>query len=146
MGMKALDLGIPMMFVTVFTIGLGGVFALIAWQNVFSEWRKTGRWSTSAAMHTFSAAVYLPLICYLLLASTSPLLQDRYLRNIPFAAIAQLSVLVTSFVLVIFSLVLLRWDSSRGRGAILTGSRALFGIDVLGFIGIAIGLRALLFP
>src|SRR5437899_4434405 len=104
MGMNNWNLGMPMMFVTVCTIGLGGLSALIAWRHVVYDWRRTTHWRVSTALHTFSASVYLPLIGYLLLAVTSPGLQEHYIQGIPLAAIVYLGVLAASFILVIISL------------------------------------------
>jgi tellurite resistance protein TehA-like permease len=144
MGMDNWNLGIPMMLVTVCTIGLGGLFALIAWRDVVYDRRRTTHWKASTALHTFSASVYLPLIGYVFLAVTSPSLQERYIQGIPLAAVLYLGVLAASFILVIISLLFVQRDSGSVRGVVLTGSRILFVVDALGSIGIVMGLRVML--
>jgi hypothetical protein len=144
MGMNNWNLVIPMMFVTVCTIGLGGLCALIAWRDVVYDWRRTTHWKVSTALHTFSASVYLPLIGYLLLAVTSPGLQELYIQGISLAAVVYLGVLAASFILVIISLLFVQRDSGSVRGVVLTGSGILFVVDVLGSIGIVMGLRVML--
>jgi hypothetical protein len=143
MGMNNWNLGIPMMLVTVCTIGLGGLFALIAWRDVVYDWRRTTHWKVSTALHTFSASVYLPLIGYLLLAVTSPSSQERYIQGMPLAAVLYLGVLAASFILVIVSMLFVQRDLGPAKGVVLTGSRVLFVVDMLGFIGIVMGLRVM---
>jgi hypothetical protein len=145
MGLDNLGLGLAVMFVTTCTIGLGGIFVLIAWRDAVYDRRKNARWKVPAALHTFSASVYLVLIGYFLLWLTAPTLQERSIRNISLAAIVYLFVLVASFALVVISMVLLRRDSRPDQGIVLAGSRVLFVVDVLGFIEIIMGLRRILF-
>jgi tellurite resistance protein TehA-like permease len=141
MGLDNLGVGLAVMFMTGSTIGLGGICVLIAWKDVIYDRRKNARWRVPAALHTFSAAVYLDLIGYILLSLTAPSLRERYIGNIRLAAIVYLGVLIGSFVLVLSSLVLLRREGRPGRGAVLAGSRIVFVIDVLGFLVIITGLR-----
>lgn len=142
MGFEIWDIGIPVMLVAVCTVGLGGLFTLVAWKEIVCDWHKSSRWDVSAAVHAFSAAVYLIPLDVLFLKLTSSVLDERYFHAIPLAAIVDLFVVAASFILVTTSMVLVRRNSRPGNRAVRMGSMVLFVVDAVGCIGVIMGLRA----
>jgi hypothetical protein len=130
MDWSGLDFFVAAMFMTVLTVGLGGVLLAIAWIKVFIESASEASGRNSAALHTFTAAVLLDAIALPVLWLTSDHLKS---------AVWSLF-LIASFAFVIASMVLGRRKPRSGRGPVTFGSMTLFIVNLLGFLGIILSL------
>jgi hypothetical protein len=133
MGWEGFAFFFPALFVTVGTIGLGGLFVLTAWADVVRASATPDQSRRPAALFPFTAAVLLDLIGLVCLWMIPTAVLNYEVIGTPLSHLVWSLFLVASFVFVIISMVLAR--KSLGSGKIVqSGSRALLVIDVLGFI------------
>jgi hypothetical protein len=125
---------LPALFVTVGTIGLGGLFLSLALADVVRASATNGHRGIPPALRIFSFAVFLDLIALVCLWMIPTALLNYEVIGTPLSHLVWSLFLVASFVLVIISIVLAQKSSGPEKDFVQSGSRALFAIDVLGFI------------
>jgi hypothetical protein len=131
---EGFDFAIPALFVTVGTIGLGGFFGLLAWADTArASVTEDGR-RILPALYAFTASVCMDVLGLVVLSVIPFNLRNQYILGARLAPCVYSFFIIISFVLVIISLVLVRRDSGAVKDSVQTGSRALFVLDVLGFI------------
>ena len=139
---EGFEFGIPALFVTAGTIGLGGFFVLMAWADTARALAtKDGR-PIPPALYTFTASVCTDLLGLVVLSVIPFDLGNQYILGVRLVPCVYFFFIITSFVLVTISLVLVRRDSGRVKDSVQSGSRALFVIDTLGFIWFVASLRS----
>jgi hypothetical protein len=124
----------PALFVTVGTIGLGSLFASMAWAGIVRASATTEHWRIPAALYAFTSAVFLDLIGLAVLWLIPSDLLNYEVIGAPLSHLVWSLFLVASFVFVTISMVLARKNVEPAKDAVKSGSRALFVIDVLGFV------------
>ena len=135
--------GLPEIFVAVFSILIGGVFVAMAWKDVVRVYVTTANCRPPTALYAFTTSVFM----YLMSLGSFVLIPDDILYYRHFAGL-QISDCVLSlfvacgFLFLIISIVLVRRNSEPGTRMVAIGSKALFVISLLGFIGIIAGLLA----
>jgi|ERR1700733_3417298 len=130
MDWSGLDFFVAAMFITVLTVGLGGVLLAIAWIKVFIESASETSGRNSAALHTFTVAVLLDAIAIPVLWLTRD--------DLKYAVWSLF--LIASFAFVIASIVFGRRKPRPGRRPVTVGPMALFVVNLLGFLGIVLSL------
>jgi hypothetical protein len=130
MDWSGLNFFVAATFITILTVGLGGVLLVIAWIKVLIESTSEPNRRSFAALRTYTVAILLDAVALPVLSLTS---DDRK------SAVWTLF-LIASFVFVIASVVLGRRKSRPGGGPVMIGSMALFVVNVLGFLGIILSL------
>jgi hypothetical protein len=130
MDWSGLDFFVAAMFITVLTVGLGGLLLAIAWIKVFIESASEASGGNSAALHTFTVAVLLDAIAIPVLWLTRDDLKSAMWSLF----------LIASFAFVIASIVFGRRRPRPERRPVTVGSMALFVVNLLGFLGIVLSL------
>jgi len=128
------------------TIGLGGVFVVMAWVQVLEMRAANGRCRVPAALYAFTASVCVDLLVFIgiIIASCNsvaisrnfPDLLDYKLFGVILVDAVWFFSLVVSFCFLIVSIVLVRRESGPGIRIMKIGSRILFITSLLGLIGI----------
>ena len=130
MDWSALNFFVAAMFITILTVGLGGVLLVIAWIKVAIESASEPSRRNSAALRTYTVAVFLDAVAIPVLWLTSD--------DLKYAVWSLF--LIASFVFVIASVALGRRKPRPGGGPVMFGSMTLFVVNVLGFLGIILSL------
>ena len=139
---EGFEFGIPALFVTAGTIGLGGFFVLMAWADTARALAtKDGR-SIPPALYTFTASVCMDVLGLVVLSVIPFDLRNQYVLGARLAPCVYSFFMITSFVLVTISLFLVHRDSGTVKDSVQSGSRALFVINVLGFVWFVASLRS----
>jgi len=139
MGMQGFNFGIPASFITVCTIGLGGLFVLIAWAKVIHEQVASGRRSVPLSLYTFTVSVLLDLLALVVLSAIPFDLRNREILGVLFPQCVWSLFLIASCVLLIITVARVRKDSGPGRGSVQAGSTIVLVTSVLGFIWFFVG-------
>jgi hypothetical protein len=126
--------GLPAMFITLFTIGLGGLFGLLAWTSVSRERITLARRKIPAALHAFTASVGVELMGLIFLWTIPNDATDHEIFGTNLVSFIWCCFLIAGFVLLLLSMVLVRVNGGDRDGFVKAGSTALFVIAVLGFI------------
>jgi hypothetical protein len=123
---------IPAFFITFSTALVGGVFVVLAWTRVIRKSDAASRRSVSAALYTFTVAVFLDVAGWLWLWEVeADWITSPYFRK---AEHACSFFIIASFVCLVASMVLVRKGSGAETGVVKAGSKTLFAIAVLGSI------------
>jgi hypothetical protein len=131
---EGFDFGIPALFVTVGTIGLGGPFVLMAWADTARALATKDVRKVPPALYAFTASVCTDVLGLVVLSVIPFDLRNQHIWGARLAPCVYSLFIISSFVFVIISLVLVRRDSGAVKDFVQNGSRALFALDLLGFI------------
>jgi hypothetical protein len=134
MGWEGFAFFFPALFVTVGTIGLGGLFVLTAWADRVRKSATTDHSRRPTALFLFTAVVLLDLIGLVSLWMIPTALLNYEVIGTPLSHLVWSLFLVASFVFVMISMVLAQKGFGPAKNSVQSGSRALFVIYVLGFI------------
>jgi Kef-type K+ transport system membrane component KefB len=139
MGWEGFAFFFPAAFVTIATIGLGSLFLLMAWAEIDRVSATRENVKKPSALYAFMSAVFLDLIglCALWLIPRD--LRNSEVAGVPLAHLVWTLFLSSSFVSVIISMVLARRSGEPAKGAVQNGARALFIVDLLGFVWFVAG-------
>jgi hypothetical protein len=133
MGLDRLVFALAASFLIYSMAIVGGLFVLFAWVDVVRGRCAGSDWRIPTALYPFTISVALhpvAYICFISAAQGSARLMDSLM----------LSALAASFVCLLISLKIVRRNSEVRAGIVAMGSKILFVIAVIGFIGILLGL------
>jgi hypothetical protein len=132
--------GIPAVFMTFSTIGLGGVFVLLAWFKIIKGMIYNRHAQVSTALYTFTAAVGLQLVAVEALPAVPYGIQDRVVMGVQAQKLIGSSFLAASFVLLLVCMVLARRDGGRVGDIVQIGAALLIAVFIIGFSLIILSL------
>ena len=144
MGTEIWNFSFPVMFLTISSIFVGAIFVVLGWKS--SMVGEAGeRRRVPISLPVFTASMGLTVAGYIVLVLRPPVALTQAVASVLTRAdIAYLVVLVVSFVLVCASFFIAQSESGRSAKTVAKGSKTLVILYILGFIGIGLGLRALL--
>ena len=139
MGWEGFSFFFPAAFVTIATIGIGSLFVLMAWADIIGASPTTKHKKIPAALYALMSAVFLDLIglCSLWLIPSDQV--NHEVAGVPLSHLVWSLFLWSSFVSVIISMVLAGRSGEHAKGAVQNGARALFIVDLLGFVWFVAG-------
>ena len=133
------------LFVTAFSIVLGGATLIMSWTSVTFERRRAGEWKIPRGLLTLSGSIGMAL-----LSSVTPFIpmlggSDAGAIH-AYAGVARITyefLLIVGFALIAIGVFLARNDAMPGSRAVCIGSRLLLAINILGLAGILASLPKL---
>jgi hypothetical protein len=140
MWMRGLNFGIPVYFMTLWTIDFGRVMSFLAWAIVLYKYWKDRRKIIPIALYMFTAAVCVALVGYHVAWELPYDIRNKVVLGTSLQSAAKTAYLVVSFTFLILSLVCLRGYRGPGRRILQIGSIVLIVIQCLGFIVIVLTL------
>jgi len=133
--LRGLDYAVPAIFVSVCTIGLGGLFLIVAWCVAISDNSKEiGLYRYPSALYIYTASVFSDLLGMFVLSVMPDEWEQYYILGTRLRLCIYTIFMLISFVLVFVSLILLRRRNGRVRGVLMIGSIVLLAVNVLGLV------------
>ena len=122
MGWGGFNLGVPAMFITMLTIGLGGLFVLIGWIIVLTDKGANTHWRNRTALYSLTASVGLELMGTIVLSQIPYDIQDHEILGTRLVTFVWSCFLIASFVFVTTSMLLARKDIGPVKRTVQNGS------------------------
>ena len=138
--MDGLYFGIPAILLSYATIGLGAVFIVVGWIFVIIDCATSRRWKIPISLWTLSAAVATERLGLVVLSHLPYYLTDREIFGIKYVPFVWSCFSITSYGLVVLSVVLARRESGLTYLILRSSSLILAFVGTLGLVGIILGL------
>lgn len=138
--MEGFDFGIPALFLTYSTIGLGAMFMAAAWIEIVIDRSNGTHWRIPTALYTFAASIGVELAAPIVLSHLPYYMTGREVLGLKLVACIWSCFLIASFMLLLVTLALARREVRPIGRVVRWGSGVLAILAIFGFVGIILGL------